>query len=634
MIPSEQMPAKPPGRRGFLKAVALAGVGQAAAQAPPKSPAPSAAPTAPRPVALPRSSMRYPRIYTGRQLAMLAMPLGGVAAGSISLGGRGQIRDWEIFNRPDKGRVPEYAFASIWAKAGNRKPVARVLEARLMPPYEGPDGLGSRNAPGLSRLESAAFTGEFPISQIAFRDSRLPVQVSLDAFSPFIPLDPDDSGLPVAVLRYRVHNPGHDQATVSIAWSVDNPVGAGIHDPVYLRKGDQRVNEYREERELKGLLMSNPGMSATDPEAGTLALSLVKPEGKLTYLRGWINAKWWTSPLLFWDDFSDDGQLGPEAPQRKPIGSLCLQQEIAPGAEAEYTFLLAWHFPNRTPAWSGWTAPKGEEHTIIGNYYCTRFPDAWQAAKYAAAKLPDLEARTRRFASAMRDSTLPPAVRDAAMQNLSTLVTQTCFRTADGEFHGFEGSGITTVAASVTALMCGITRPPPSISFPRSPALCAKRPSVTQKTKKAACVSASYCPMARNVSVTRPPMVRWARSSKRISTGVSPAMPHGCAICGRAFNAPSPSPGSPAVGTLNAAASSMAYSIIRMMWSSTARTRYVVFTIWALCAPPKRWRRPWEIHKPPRIIVSCSNRGVSGSMPTYSTAITIYKRYAAFRKIR
>ncbi len=440
MIPSEQMPAKPPGRRGFLKAVALAGVGQAAAQAPPKSPAPSAAPTAPRPVALPRSSMRYPRIYTGRQLAMLAMPLGGVAAGSISLGGRGQIRDWEIFNRPDKGRVPEYAFASIWAKAGNRKPVARVLEARLMPPYEGPDGLGSRNAPGLSRLESAAFTGEFPISQIAFRDSRLPVQVSLDAFSPFIPLDPDDSGLPVAVLRYRVHNPGHDQATVSIAWSVDNPVGAGIHDPVYLRKGDQRVNEYREERELKGLLMSNPGMSATDPEAGTLALSLVKPEGKLTYLRGWINAKWWTSPLLFWDDFSDDGQLGPEAPQRKPIGSLCLQQEIAPGAEAEYTFLLAWHFPNRTPAWSGWTAPKGEEHTIIGNYYCTRFPDAWQAAKYAAAKLPDLEARTRRFASAMRDSTLPPAVRDAAMQNLSMLVTQTCFRTADGEFHGFEGS--------------------------------------------------------------------------------------------------------------------------------------------------------------------------------------------------
>jgi len=384
--------------------------------------------------------MRYPRVYSGRQLAMLAMPLGGVAAGSISLGGRGQLRDWEIFNRPDKGRSPEYAFAAIWAKAGNRKPIARVLEARLMPPYEGPSGLGSKNAPGLSRLEGATFTGEFPVAQIAFHDARLPVEVTLDAFSPFIPLDAEDSGLPIAILRYRVHNRGRDPATVSIAWSVENPIGAGNHDPVYLRKGDPRVNEYREDGDLKGLLMSNSGLAAGDPEQGTLALSLIKPEGKLTYLRGWVNAKWWTSPLLFWDDFSDDGLLGPEAAQRKPIGSLCLQQEIAPGVEASYTFLLAWHFPNRTPAWSGWTAPKGAEHTIIGNYYCTRFAGAWQAAKYAAGKLPDLEGRTRRFVAAMRESSLPPAVRDAAMQNLSTLVTQTCFRAANGEFHGFEGS--------------------------------------------------------------------------------------------------------------------------------------------------------------------------------------------------
>jgi hypothetical protein len=30
------------------------------------------------------------------------------------------------------------------------------------------------------------------------------------------------------------------------------------------------------------------------------------------------------------------------------------------------------------------------------------------------------------------------AVRDATISTPSTLVTQTCFRTADGEFHGFE----------------------------------------------------------------------------------------------------------------------------------------------------------------------------------------------------
>ena len=168
----------------------------------------------------------FPRVFTGAKLKMIAFPLGGVAAGSVALGGRGQLRDWEIFNRPNKGYSPAYAFPSIWAQAGDTKPVARVLEARILPPYEGQDGLGANNAPGLSRLDAATFTGAYPLAHIAFEDRTLPVRVELEAFSPFIPHDPDDSGLPVAILRYRVTNPRSVSAKVSIAWSLDNPVKA------------------------------------------------------------------------------------------------------------------------------------------------------------------------------------------------------------------------------------------------------------------------------------------------------------------------------------------------------------------------------------------------------------------------
>ena len=418
-------------RRQFLQTASAASA-LAAAQPATAQPAQSAQPGAtPAP-----APFQYPRLYTGRQLAMIAFPLGGIGTGSISLGGRGQLRDWEVFNRPDKGRSPDYAFASIWAQSGSAKPVARVLESRLLPPYASASGLGPANAPGLSRLARATFTGEFPLARIAFQDARLPVRVSLDAFSPFIPLDPDASGLPVAVLRYRVSNPGPAKATVSIAFSLDNPVS-----PSTARRGpESRVNEFRAAPEIQGLYMTNPAAAETDPQKGSFALCLLGPgDGRVTYLRGWPSAKWWASPMLFWDDFSDDGRLGPEAEQRKPTGALCLQREIPAGAQADYTFLLAWHFPNRTPAWSGWTAPRGQENTVIGNYYCTRFPDAWAAAEHAARNLPALEKRTRAFAAAMRESTLPAAVRDAAMSNLSTLVTQTSFRTADGEFHGFEG---------------------------------------------------------------------------------------------------------------------------------------------------------------------------------------------------
>jgi uncharacterized protein (DUF608 family) len=424
-------------RRTFLQQVALASAAMqssAPAQAQPPAPAQTAPP--------PAADIAYPRVFAGRRLTAIAFPLGGVAAGAISLGGRGQLRDWEIFNRPDKGNAPNYAFPAIWVQSGVRKPIARVLESRIQPPYEGSSGLGAKNAPGLVRLASATFTGEFPFARIDFADPALPVRVSLEAFTPFIPHEPDESGLPVAILRYRVTNPGagvpSGPAKVSIAWSIDNPTGRGAPSAPAT---DTRVNDYRATADLAGLFMSSPDLPAADPLKGSFALTALHPgDSHITYLRGWEQGRWWNSPMLFWDDFSADGELGPEPAKIGPVGALCLSRTIAPGAHADFTFLLAWHFPNRTPRRCGWNAPKGDEDTLLGNHYTTRFPDAWAAAEYAAAHLDALEKKTRRFAAALRESTIPPAIKDAASANLSTLVTPVCFRTADGEFHGFEGA--------------------------------------------------------------------------------------------------------------------------------------------------------------------------------------------------
>ena len=425
-------------RRTFLKQAAVAaGAGSlqtpAAAQDQTKNTAVEETPK--------RAAITFPRVFQGRQLSLIAFPLGGVGAGSLSLGGRGQLRDWEIFNRPNKGFAPPYAFPSIWVQSGNSKPLARVLEARILPPYGGQDGLGADNVPGLSRLARATFTGEYPLAHIDFEDAAIPVKIALEAFSPFIPHDAEESGLPVAVLRYRVTNPGPAPAKVSIAFSIDNPIKAGEErgGAAELHK-DARQNEFRTGSGLSGLLMSNSGIPADDPMHGTFAIGLANAgNAQLTYWRGWPESPWWNAPMLFWDDFSGDGELGTEPDPHNAVSALCLKRTIAPGQSAHYTFLLAWHFANRTPEWCGWAAPKGEGKTVIGNYYATRFADAWAAAQYAASNLERLESRTRLFATAMRESTLPPAIKDAASANLSTLASTVCFRTADGEFHGFEG---------------------------------------------------------------------------------------------------------------------------------------------------------------------------------------------------
>ena len=125
---------------------------------------------------------------------------------------------------------------------------------------------------------------------------------------------------------------------------------------------------------------------------------------------------------------------GIEGPARgRAVAGTRSRREVTPTSRSCWRGTL-----NRTPRRCGWSSAKGGEDTRSAPLR-TRFADAWAAA-YAAEHLETLEKKTRSFAAAIRESTIPGAIKDAATANLSTLVTQVCFRTSDGEFHGFEGA--------------------------------------------------------------------------------------------------------------------------------------------------------------------------------------------------
>jgi non-lysosomal glucosylceramidase len=85
--------------------------------------------------------------YDSDHLSRIAMPLGGIGTGQVSLGGRGDLRDWELMNRPAKGYKPPIdervaPFFAIRTQSGKETPRTRALEGP-MEDYEVEGATGS-----------------------------------------------------------------------------------------------------------------------------------------------------------------------------------------------------------------------------------------------------------------------------------------------------------------------------------------------------------------------------------------------------------------------------------------------------------------------------------------------------------
>jgi len=250
----------------------------------------------------------------------------------------------------------------------------------------------------------------------------------------------------MAVLRYVLVNPTDTAVTATVCGSMPNFIGTDGSQSATEVKGNR--NSFRTGDGVQGIFMEAPAMDQTAETWGTIALTTTT-DGSISSRTNWVSKRWAASILDFWDDFSADGMLDErDQAHDTPMASLAVQVEIPAGESRAVTFLLAWHFPNRytwTPKAKsedcGCQCQCSNEDDRIGNYYATQYRDAWQVAECVAAQLPQLEVDTLRFVNAFSASALPPAVKEAALFNVSTIRSQTCFRTPDGRFYGFEGSG-------------------------------------------------------------------------------------------------------------------------------------------------------------------------------------------------
>ncbi len=167
-------------------------------------------------------------------LKHIGMPVGGLFAGTVYLGGDGRLWLWDIFNRDQEGinsreskGWPGKGIEDRMLKRVNRAGLNYVDPSLPVSPFN--QGFAIRIGEVDRTLDSGGFSeitfdGRYPIGRVTYRDNDSPLAVALEAYSPFIPLNADDSSLPATVMSYTIHNESDKAVECEVRGWLENAV--------------------------------------------------------------------------------------------------------------------------------------------------------------------------------------------------------------------------------------------------------------------------------------------------------------------------------------------------------------------------------------------------------------------------
>ena len=393
---------------------------------------------------------------TGEKLRCCAMPLGGIGTGTIALGGDGLLKQWQITNTvKHRAFVPNSFFAvrTRTLNNSNENPISRALICTK--PHDGIDFTPAKSVSDhlitnnmrefyekLPQVENIIYDGEYPVSFLKFEDSKLPVEIKLTAFNPFIPLDPKNSGLPLIIFQFQVKNISNEPIEVILLGNLFNFLG---WDGLKTIRGESHphfggnYNIHKKIDAWNTIFMRSKTLLKADKRYGDLTLATDQQDVMMS--------PQWDNLDNFWSLFTEKGNMlrnnleeGSEL-GRTWTGSLAVKKKLKPGEEEVINFFVAWNFPNRLVDWHINRAliDDTKSEYWIGNQYNEWFDNSLEVIKYVKSNLQFLTNYTSKFHDAFYSSSLPSEVLTSISATISTIRTPTCLWIRDGSFHGFEG---------------------------------------------------------------------------------------------------------------------------------------------------------------------------------------------------
>lgn len=154
-------------------------------------------------------------MWSGAELDSIGMPVGGIAAGQLYLCGDGTLGCWEIFNSHSYQNEGPYSYA--------KRPIPHPVDFGFAITVDG-------NSRRLDKtgFKTVTFDGQFPIANVRYGEEHCPVEVRMTVYSPFIPMNAKDSGLPATVFEITVHNVSGSPIEVELAGHLQNVCGRSV----------------------------------------------------------------------------------------------------------------------------------------------------------------------------------------------------------------------------------------------------------------------------------------------------------------------------------------------------------------------------------------------------------------------
>jgi len=382
-----------------------------------------------------------PTVYakSRNELRYIGMPVGGICAGCVYAGGDGRLWLWDIFNQNQVGVVTKRL--PIPLEGFNAKEIDNVEGALYLEPLTETSPLQQGYAllitgngtTSLRRLhqddwDEITFETTYPVATVRYSDRHLPVEVTAELFSPYIPSNARESGMPATIQALTVRNTASTgSVSVQLVGWLENKM---LWITEKTNAGFSRTNEIVQRGPFKAISL---GCALADEDLGRAAdfgnMCLAAMDEDAVLIPDISKAT--EGPALAIRDLV-------KTSNGSPMAAVSVNHTLDAGKEFKSDFIISWYTPNIS------FNNRGDEvtaHDAGKHYYATVFDSAAAVAGYISQNYEALRDHSFLWKETWYDSSLPWWFLERTFNNISAIATTSTHRFGDGRYYAWEGVG-------------------------------------------------------------------------------------------------------------------------------------------------------------------------------------------------